>query len=529
MLNWATGPLIIGWIFVLIWVPIVVMTQKKTHPKALFTLFFAELWERFSFYGMRALLTLYMTQRLFDQMEQGEADARALGIYGAFNALLYGAPVVGGLLADRLLGFRRSVIIGGLFMAIGQFVLSGTIGQEWPFFIGLALIIIGNGYFKPNISSFLGTFYEQDDARKDGAFTIFYMGINIGAFLSPLTCGYLGARHGWSYGFLAAGIGICLGVFVFWRNMRVYGEKGGPPEPEKLKGPAFMGMSRQTVVLLCTLLTVPLFAGLLDHEKVVDWILVVAGILIIGFLIVDSLRSEDKEQGQRQLVVVVLFFFHMIFWALFEQAGGSLTLLTERNVSRYGIPTAQFQALNPFYIMILAPVFSWIWIKLRSKKKEPRTPMKFVLGLVQMALGYWMIVIGAQFADGGMVPLLFLCLMYLFHTTGELSLSPVGLSVVTKLSTPKAVGFVMGAWFLSIAFAHKIAGELGKLTTADSAGDTIGADGQEIAVDSAEALTASLQGYTDVYMTWGVYVVLGSAAVLLLLSPILKRWMHGIH
>jgi len=511
-MDWATGPLIVGWIFVLIWVPLVVVTQRKTHPRALFTLFFAELWERFSFYGMRALLVLYMTKVLFEKMEQGEADALSYGIYGAFNALLYGTPVIGGMLADRLLGFRRAVIIGGFFMALGQFTLAGTIGNETAFFVGLALLVVGNGMFKPNISSFLGEFYDKDDPRKDGGFTIFYMGINIGAFLSPLTCGYLGEQIGWEYGFLAAGVGICIGVFVFWHKMRDFDDKGLPPKPEAIHAPMFFGLGGQTTVLLGCLLSIPLIAVLLSQETVVSWILIVAGIGILGYLVLSSVKSDDQVSGQRLLVVVVLFFFHMIFWTLFEQAGASLTLFTERYVDRHGIPTSQFQALNPFYIMVLAPVFSWIWIRLRKTGKEPRTPMKFVLGLVQMAAGYAVIVWGASQAGEAAIPLIFLAVMYLLHTTGELSLSPVGLSVVTKLSPTKVVGFVMGTWFLSIGFAHKIAGELGKLAASPKDGDAGG-----------------MAAFTDMYWTWGVLVVLGSALFLFVLSPILKKWMHDVH
>ncbi len=615
MLNWATGPLIFGWIFVLIWVPIVVLTQRKTHPKALFTLFFAELWERFSFYGMRALLTLYMTKVLFEQMETGKADALAYGIYGAFNALLYGAPVIGGLLADRMLGFRYAVILGGLFMAIGQFTLSGTIGQELPFYIGLGLIIVGNGFFKPNISSFLGEFYERDDPRKDGGFTIFYMGINIGAFLAPLTCGYLGEQVDWSYGFLAAGIGIVLGVIVFWFNMRKFDDKGLPPKP--------LQASKFGLVVLGSCAVVPLLAFLLKQDEIVDWILIIAGLGVLGYVVYSAMNAKDKVEGQRLLVVVVLFFFHMMFWALFEQAGGSLTILTDRHVNRgvvytvdesqitkpnlfaqtdpdkllitapgfetkksedanaakakkdeepklevplsigefrkyldrkakgddaakstldklkdendedvrrrainiahewarsntkVGVPTSQFQSLNPLFIMLLAPVFSWLWIRLRSKNIEPRTPNKFVLGLLQLAIGYAIIVGGASLAgDRAIVPVIFVIGMYLLHTTGELSLSPVGLSVVTKLSTPKVVGFVMGTWFLSIAFAHKVAGYLGKLTTSPEPG-----------TDPQVALSA----FTHTYWIWGVLVVAGSAVFLFVLSPMLKRWMHGIH
>jgi proton-dependent oligopeptide transporter, POT family len=511
--------LMIGaWIGVAIWVTVIIYSQKKYHPKALFTLFFAEMWERFSFYGMRALLILYMTKLLFEQMVQGEADARAYGIYGAYNALLYAAPVIGGLLADRLLGFRKAIILGAVFMAAGQFTLAGTIGQESLFFIGLALLAVGNGFFKPNISSFLGTFYDKNDKRKDSAFTIFYMGINVGAFLAPLTCGYLGQRIDWSLGFLVAGIGMVLGLVVFWRNMMNYEDQGNAPDRQYLKAPIFLGLNREVLVILGSLAVVPVFAFLINAEGITNYILIIVGIICMGYLIFSALTAEDRVEGQRLLVFIFLFFFHMVFWTLFEQAGGSLNILTDRYVNKHGIEASQFQAVNPLFIILLAPVFSWIWRKLSLAKMEPRTPIKFFLGLLQMALGYFIIVwgtrtvIGAE--AGAMIPMVFLLGMYLFHTTGELSLSPVGLSVVTKLAPAKVVGFVMGSWFLSIAFAHKIAGFLGQLIADPGHGN--GTDG-------------ALEAFSEVYLTWGVYVVLGAAALLLLLSPILRRWMHGIH
>jgi proton-dependent oligopeptide transporter, POT family len=512
--------MIVGWLFVLVWVPLVVLSQRKTHPKALFTLFFAEMWERFSFYGMRSFLVLYMTGVLFVDMIQGEADARAYGIYGAFNALLYAAPVVGGMIADKILGFRRTILLGGICMALAQFILAanaGFVGSETLFFTGLGLLAVGNGFFKPNISSFLGTFYDKNDNRKDGAFTIFYMGINIGAFLAPLTCAYLAQQIDWSLGFLAAGIGMVLGLIVFWNNMAKYEDKGNPPNPASLKDAFFGGMTRQQIIILCSLISIPLFAFLINFEKITDIILVLSGIAVLGYVLYFALTDGNREDGQRLLVFLALFFFHMIFWTLFEQAGGSLTILADRYVDRHGITAGQFQSLNPLFIMLFAPVFSWIWIKLSKAGKEPRTPMKFFYGLVQIALGFWVIVIGAKSVlagvnSGALIPVVYLVVMYLLHTTGELSISPVGLSVVTKLAPARMVGF-MGAWFLSIAFAHKIAGELGKAIASPQEG-----------TDAATALGA----FADVYMQWGVYITLGAAALLLLLSPILKKWMHGI-
>ncbi|MEO0468337.1 MAG: peptide MFS transporter [Bacteroidota bacterium] len=509
--------LIVAWIFVLVYVPVVVLSQRKVHPKALFTLFFAELWERFSFYGMRALLTLYMTKVLFfgDEM----ADERALGIYGAYGALVYAAPVIGGLIADRILGFRKAVILGGILMALGHFVLAFE-GIEWIFFMALSLIVVGNGFFKPNISSFLGTFYDKDDPKKDGAFTIFYMGVNIGAFLAPLTCGYLGEEVGWFWGFGLAGVGMILGLIVFWNNMKDYHDQGLPPNPEKLKQPVFAGINQEWMVIIGSIVAIPLISLLLDREHVTDIALLVISALIIGYLVYSSLTLPDKAEGRKLLVVVVLFFFHTIFWALFEQAGGSLTLLADRYVDRniFGseVVASQLASLNALFIILLAPLFSNMWLRLNKAGKEPSTPMKFFWGLVQMAIGYAVIVLGAKYFvnEQNLIPIIFLVLMYLFHTTGELSLSPVGLSMVTKLSPAKIVGFVMGAWFLSISLAHKLAGKLGQIAAGPG--------------EDAPALEA-IAGYSDVYLTWGVIVVGAAAVVLLVLVPTLRKWMGDIH
>ncbi|MBT8195207.1 MAG: peptide MFS transporter [Bacteroidia bacterium] len=504
--------MILGTVFIAVWIPIVILSQKKVHPSALFTLFFAELWERFSFYGMRALLVLYMTDKLFTQMLEGTADARAYGIYAAYGALVYAMPVLGGLIADKFVGFRKAIIFGGVLMALGHFTLGleGAIfeGNMPVFFLSLGLIIVGNGYFKPNISSFLGTFYEKDDIRKDGAFSIFYMGVNIGAFLAPLWCGYL-AEHenfGYHYGFGLAGIGMVVGIIVFLMNIKIFGDKGLPPNPKV----------NTTKYLALSILLVPLAVILMTYNNSVGYILYAVIVLVLGYILYYSfelIKQGNKVEGQRLWVVVILFFFHALFWGLFEQAGSSLMLFADRYIERYGVAAQQFAALNAFYIILLAPVFSWMWIKLRKAKKEPNTPMKFVLGLVQLALGYAILVMGAKIfgVNGNLVPLVFLFLMYLFHTTGELSLSPVGLSMVTKLADEKIVGFVMGAWFLSISFAHEIAGILAKLTA------------------TPEGQVSNMTTFTDMYWTWGVLVVLGASVILIFLVPTLRKWMHGIH
>jgi POT family proton-dependent oligopeptide transporter len=390
---------------------------------------------------------------------------------------------------------------------------------ELLFFVGLSFLAIGNGFFKPNISSFLGTFYDRNDSRKDSAFTIFYMGINIGAFLAPLTCGYLAREVHYSLGFLLAGLGMLTGVIVFYKNRAVFEGKGLPPDIPFLKSSFFAGINREWAVLIGAFLLVPVFSFLIQAEEVTDYILLLVGFGILGYILFNAFKSDEKEEGQRLLVFMALFFVHMIFWALFEQAGGSINILTDRYVNKHGIETSQFQSVNALFIILLAPVFTWIWTVLGRKKLEPRTPMKFFYAMLQIALGYFIIVIGAksilpEVNEGGLIPIVFVLGMYLFHTTGELSLSPVGLSVVTKLSPVKTVGFVMGSWFVSIAFGHKIGGYLGKLIASPPEGAT---------------KAMELQGFIDVYMNWGVYIVLGVAAILFFISPTLKKWMHGVH
>ena len=523
--------LIFGWIFVLVWVPFIIITNKKMHPKALFVLFFAELWERFSFYGMRALLVLYMTKIIFFDMGESLANAKALGIYGAYGALVYGMPVLGGMVADKFTGFRKAIMLGGFLMMMGHFTLAveGMMfeGNLPLFFTSLALIIVGNGLFKPNISSFLGTFYEKDDPRKDGAFTIFYMGVNIGAFLAPLTCAYL-AEHdsfGWDWGFGTAGVGMLIGLIVFGTQLKYFGDLGLAPEKFR-QGPERKKIL--SIIYAAILIAIPFSAIMLNYNHAVELVIPILGLAIVGYLVYVAVThpkdADGNNMGQRLLVVVVLFFFHAIFWALFEQAGGSLTLFAEKNVDRvvFGseIPTAAFQSLNPLFIMLLAPVFSWMWVKLRKSGKEPSTPMKFSMGLMQLGLGFLVVVVGAKMfgSDAGLTPLVFLVLMYLLHTTGELFLSPVGLSMVTKLSPAKIVGFVMGAWFLSISLAHTMAAMIGKIASGGSE------EGQ-----TELAATESIVVYSDTYLTWGVYFVLGAAVLLLALVPTLRKWMHGIH
>lgn len=506
------------------------------HPIALYVLFMTELWERFSFYGMRALLVLFMTAQLVDG-GFGWDDGKAYTIYGAYGSLVYATPLIGGALADRILGYRNAIILGGLIMALGHFTLGlepffGEENAHTVFYAALAMLIIGNGFFKPNISSLVGKLYPEGDPRRDGAFTIFYMGINIGAMIAPLACGYLGETWGWHYGFGAAGIGMAFGLVVFLLTQHLVGDHGFPPGDDT---PAF---ARPAVWATWAggFVAIPVFMYIIQlNELVGDWFeqlagtgdvlgtaLTVVGVATLIYLLVMAFTQEAAEQRDRLLVVIVLLFASMTFWAFFEQAGSSINLFTDRNVNRsifgFEAPTSWGQAINPLFIILLATPFSILWSTLARRDADPTPGVKFALGLIQLGLGFVVLWASQFFADSaGKVPLIFLLVGYLLHTTGELCLSPVGLSMVTKLSPAKAVGFVMGAWFLATSFSHYIAGAIATLT---------GGGGHGGGGEPATGMD-SLQLYVDVFGGIGA-VAVAVGVVFLAISPLLAKWMHGV-
>lgn len=466
--------MLISWAAVAVWVAFVIFLNRKVHPKALFALFMVELWERFSYYGMRAILVLYMTSELV-RGGFGYDDATAYGIYGAYGALVYLTPIVGGYFADKLMGFRQAIIWGSLLMAAGQFTL--FLNNETTFYIGLALLVIGNGFFKPNISSMIGTFYPQGDPRRDGAFTIFYMGINIGAFLTPLTCGAIGEIEGWQYGFLTAGIGMVTGFLIFlWAQNKGWYESSGLKPSGQINSSessnTLWGINKNWIPYITTLIMIPLAWILIKKNDIVDIMLAVLAAGILGYLLYQSTKYE-KIQMQRIWVIVLLLLFTTVFWTFFELAGSAMNLFTERNVNKnflgFELTTTFFQAVNPLFIMIFAPIFSWMWIKLGSINKEPAAPYKFGVGLALLGLGFLALNAGSPSAVAGMVPAFFLIMLYLLHTLGELTLSPVGLSLVTKLSPAQIVGYMMGIWFLSSSIAHQAGKHIAKLTAVNEA------------------------------------------------------------
>lgn len=604
--------------------PITAFEDRVGHPPGLFVLFFAEMWERFSYYGMRALLVFYMTKGFL-----GYGDDRAYAVYGAYTALVYMTPFIGGMLADRVLGQRRAVILGGMLMAAGHLVM--TIENRVAFFGALGLLVVGNGFFKPNISTIVGGLYHAGNkGKRDGGFTIFYMGINLGAAMAPLLCGYIGETYGWHYGFGLATFGMLVGLAIFAAPTLVTqlliggGALGAGAAmvwsvhddrillmvnlpialalvvaavlamvalrhgaiPDSLgHAPDEAGAERkQWLIVGGTLALIPVVGLLVHLTTVAGVVLLVFGIPAFGYIFVSALRSSTVER-QRLFVVLIMCFFSMLFWAFFEQAGSSMNNFADRNVDRVReervlspadvgqsitleanqeqlgyaregkiftldqldalkkekatklewkvepshvgmgvggkeVPASIFQAANPTFILLFGLAFTALWGALAKRKIEPSTPTKFALGLLQLCLGFGALWWGAQTAtDRGMVGVQWLLLAYLLHTTGELCLSPIGLSMVTKLSPAALVSTTMGAWFLATAYSQYLAGIIAALT-----GVSHGEEGAASKTIPAPVDTVGVYG--DVF---GRIAIASFVAFLLLLAltPLIKKWMHS--
>ena len=497
------------------------------HPKGLFICFGTEMWERFSFYGMKYLLLLYLTKyHLF-------TDEAGLGVLGSYAALVYAMPVIGGLIADRYLGMRRAVVFGGLLLVAGHLgmalegeqarlvgdTLIRDTGAIQVFYFSLALIVMGVGFLKPNISTVVGKLYADDDPRRDAGFTIFYMGINLGAFTATLLCGWLGEVYGWAYGFGAAGIGMLFGLGLFlWGQDTLQGH-GEAPDTDKLKQPILGPISLEWLIYGVSAAGVFVVWQLIQFTALVGTVLNVVSALVAILLAWFLLSRCTKIERERMFVLIVLTLSTVVFWALFEQAAGSMTLFADRATDRslFGVEltAAQFGAANSFFIFTLAPLFAILWTRLGKRGLEPNTPIKFTLGIAQAGLGFGVLAYGAQFPnEAGLVSAWWLILAYLLHTTGELCLSPVGLSAVTKLAVPKVVGVMMGTWFLATAYSSYVAAQLAAVAT--SAANTAAS-----AVDNVDRF---IPLFDQLFWTGLI-----AAAVLLKLTPVLKRLMHGIH
>ncbi len=475
------------------------------HPKGLFVLFFAEMWERFSYYGMRALLIFYLTKHwLF-------SDGQANLIYGAYTSLAYITPVLGGYLADRYLGQRKAVLFGAVLLTIGHMLMAveGDGGQGSAalniFWAALAFIIVGSGFLKANISVIVGQLYPRTDVRRDSAYTIFYMGINLGAFIGTLIAGYLGETYGWSYGFGAAGFGMLLGLVVFvWGKPLLMG-RGESPDPERLKRPV-AGLPFEWMLYALSVASIGVIWLLIQYQDVIGTLLLVSGVALLLYILVSAFRL-GLEDRQRIYAIIFLIALQPIFWALFEQAGGSLNLFTDRYVDRAGVPASVFQSINAAYIVLLGPVFAVLWTRLGRKGLEPSTPAKFGLALLQVGFAFLVLVWGAQAAGmENLTPVLFIFLVYLFQTTGELCLSPVGLSAMNRLAPAQMASLIMGAWFFATAAGNFIAGKIGEATGGH---------------DGAMTKEATLEVYTQIG-----WITIAIGVGVLLVSRIVKRWMH---
>jgi proton-dependent oligopeptide transporter, POT family len=577
-----------GGILVTLFTIFPVAKEMNNHPKGLRVLFFAEMWERFSYYGMRGLLTVYLVQHfLFDQ-----ADAQK--VYASYTTLVYLLPLLGGVIADRFLGTRKAIAFGALALVAGHFAMgfegkpttqtltySGAtyefvtegrnenyvaklkVGDktykyvasetgievqglpadaplpsvlpkdsyelkkvkgegpfQFVFYLALSLIILGVGFLKPNISSIVGQLYPDGDPRRDPGFTLYYYGINLGAFWASILCGALGTYYGWWAGFGLAGVGMLAGYIAFVRGKDSLEGKGEPPNPAALAKPILGPINTEWLIYIGAIVSIPLLWILVQNNSAVGTALGIGSAAVLLYIVVNMFQSSKEEAG-RLILALVLILASVVFWTLFEQAGSSLALFTTGNVNLpndgfWTVSAPQTSAFNSGFILIFAPVFAILWVKLGQRGMDPSASMKFAIALVQVGLGFLILVYGAKFANAeARVPMIFLALAYLLHTTGELCLSPVGLSWMTKLSTPKLISTLMATWFLGSSGAQFLGGIIAQMTATETVAGQV--------TDPVKALAT----YVEVFNTIG-WVAIGIGIVLALASPLLTKLAHGV-
>jgi POT family proton-dependent oligopeptide transporter len=552
-------------------------TEKMTHPRGLYSLFFTEMWERFSYYGMRALLVLYLTTE-YAKGGFGFERASALEIYGIFTGLVYLTPIVGGMLADKILGQRRAIYTGGVLMALGQFALAAShiymadAGQrEFLFYMGLGLLMVGNGFFKPNISTIVGTLYEDNDPRKDSAFTIFYMGINLGAFLAPIICGTLGEQVGWKWGFGSAGVGMLLACIWFYFEETKLEGQGMPPGrtgEARLVGKDFGVIAGYIAASFAVVYGFLALQAAISESAMSTIIQVVGVIGLLGLAYVIYNGTSGSEQWSRVGAILIFAVANIFFWSGFEQAGGTFNLFAAEETNRtffinestiynirallflglgiglyyifnafqkaeskgkrnlwfvavilavitwrlsvipkegeYEVAASLFQSINALAIFIFAPVFASFWVTLATRNRNPSTPAKFGLGLALLSLGFVVMSLASFAAEGdALVSPLWLVGVYVLHTFGELCLSPIGLSMITKLAPPKIVSVMMGLWFASMALANYMAGIM-------------------------ESLLEKIFPGMNLFVFLTITAAAG-ALLMFALTPLLRKLMKGIH
>jgi POT family proton-dependent oligopeptide transporter len=491
------------------------------QPKGLFILFFTEMWERFSFYGMKALLIFFLTKYYLFSDEAGNL------LIGSYAALVYAMPVVGGFIADRYLGFRKAIVFGGILLVLGHLgmayegntttkSLTGEIIRDdfalQIFYLSLSFIVMGVGFLKANISSLVGELYAEGDKRRDSGFTIFYMGINLGSFFATLVCVWLGETYGWSYGFAAAGVGMLLGLLTFISGKKLLFGKGESKVPEFLEKRT-LGVKNEWLIYAGSVLSIALVWQMVQSHSIVQNLLIISGAISFVYIIYYAITQLDKIARERLLSLTILIIFTIIFWALYEQAYTSLNLFADRILDRGDIPAGQFLSLNALFIVLFAPVFAWFWVKLG--KYNPNTSVKFSIALLLVGLGFGALVLGINVSEMGKVGVFWLVIAYFLHTCGELCLSPVGLSAVTKLSPAKIVGFMMGVWFLATASSEFIASILANIASVDTTNGT------------APDLNLAKQSYLKLF-EYLFYAGIAFGILLLALSKPINKLMHGV-
>jgi POT family proton-dependent oligopeptide transporter len=485
--------------------------QTLGHPRPLWMLFMTEFWERFAFYGMRWALTLYIVAEFFGGSPTGQAFASRT--YGAYLALVYAAAVFGGYVADKVIGYQRSILVGAVVMSAGLFMI--MLPNEQIFLLGLSTVIVGNGLFKPNISSMVGQLYGVGDPRRDRGFTLFYMGINAGALLSPLLTGWLASyftdtpmQQNYKLVFLASGIGMLLSLLWFWFGRRQL--KGvGRPLPEQAN------RMRVIYVLIGCLVAIPLVYLVMAKAGavVLQWLLSILFVGLCVLLMIDGIR-EGKVQRDRVIAMLVIFVFNVLFWMFYEQAGSSFNFLAENIVDRkmfggWEFPVGWFQSVAPLALVLLAPPMSMVWGWLDKRNLEPSIPRKFGFGLLGNALAFvvLMYALSSLVDSAGLIPFWPLVLVYVLQTVGELCLSPIGLSMVTKLAPSRLVGLAMGGWFLSTGIGNNLSGIFAS----------------HVSGETGMTVASALSGFT-----FSFWLLAGAAAVLLLVAPLINRLMHGV-
>lgn len=478
------------------------------HPKPLWMLFMSEFWERFAFYGIRWAMVLYIVAQFHGGNAAGEKPAAEL--YGAYLALVYAGAIFGGYVADKLIGFQRSILVGALFMAVGLFMLASP--SEMLFKLGLATIIVGNGLFKPIISTMVGKLYAQGDSRRDAGFTIFYMGINIGAMIAPVITGWLARQvfgtdsdpH-YQWVFISAAIGMLLSLVWFWFGRAQLKGIGQPAPGQESVGRVL------TVAVLGALIGIPLFFFLLTIDaSILQAILMTLFVVPAVMLLLEGIRG-GKVARDMVIAMLIIFVFNVLFWMFFEQAGSSFTFLADRIVNRdfggWTFPLEWFQSVNSVAIIAFAPVMAWMWVKMG--KANPSIPRKFGLGLIFNGLAFLllMVALSSMVNEAGKIPFWTLFAVYVIQSIGELCLSPIGLSMTTKLAPARLGGMAMGCWFLSIAIGNNLAGIF--------AGKVSGEGGM--------TAVSAQSGYT-----FGFYALVGAGVVLFLIAPLVNKLMHGV-